>query len=283
MPRAGVAQLDRTVVRVASHLPEGVEIDTRFGSAVNARMIGARSWLLGDVFSGQIKSLLSVTGVRDTVVVDDGSAATSMADALAARGTLGRPGVQEGRVHRVLGAVGSARLAAGIRRGRVSFFTAYPDAAGFRALAGLGADVRHNRYAWTRETRPVSAVEATHVIVGTALVVDGHIARTAYREWLGAQSNESAVYIPHRRETRELALVEELGLTVLPVDVPIEIALAGSPTVQRVSTLPSSVVATLRAILDPEVVLDVVPIPERWWEPDVDPHLRAMLDSIPEN
>ncbi|WP_062305572.1 hypothetical protein [Demequina subtropica] len=283
MARAGLVQLDRTVAALVGHLPAGVTIDLSAGSAVNPRMRGAHSWLLGDVYSGQVKAMLAATGVRDTVIVDDGSAATSMADALAARAALSRPGVAEGLGHRALGLAGSARLAAAARRGRVGFFTAYPDAPGFVALAAAGADVRRNAYAWTRATRPVDAVYAEHVVVGTALIADGHVSRDAYREWLTGHADPSTVYIPHRREDAELALIADLGLTVLPVDVPIEIALAGSPTVRRVSTLPSSVVATLRVILDPEVELDVEVIPSRWWEPGVDPRLRAMLEALAED
>ncbi len=282
--RAGVAQLGDTGRLFAPSLPRGVTMSGPWRSATRSPMTTARKRLIGDANSGQLRALTTFTGAQDLVVVDDGSGTLSLARRLARGLPLARHGKQESSLHRVLGAAASVRMRTAAEDGRLTVFTAYPEADAVSALRSLGATVVRNDYSWLRSSAFVTdATDAEHVVVGSALVDDGYLDADAYATWLAGLAREGAVtYLPHRRERRESlsrwAAID--GVEVRRPVLPIEILLAGMPGVRRVTTLPSSVVATLSTLLDPSVHLDVTHVPEHWFTSRADHSVRELLEDV---
>ncbi len=138
--RAGVPQLGDTGRLFAPSLPRGVTMSGPWRSATRSPMTMARRRLIGDANSGQLRALTTFTGAQDLVVVDDGSGTLSLARRLAKGLPLARHGKQESALHRVLGAAASVRMRTAAEDGRLTVFTAYPeaDAVGALLLAGDG-------------------------------------------------------------------------------------------------------------------------------------------------
>lgn len=281
VPRAGVAQLDDSVRALAPHLPPRVSLAAPRRFAFASPFASARTRIVGDAFSGQIR-LTPGTPSTHYVLVDDGSAAPTAMSQIAGGAPLQRPGQREGLVSRVAGRAASRRLARAARGGRLTVVTSYEATVEARSLAGIGAVVQPNDYSWIRSVRlsddPLAG--ARTVVVGAALAFDGYIAREAYRSWVLDSAGPDAVYVPHRREDPAFtAGLRESGVTVARLDVPIEVAVAAAGGVERVVTLPSSVVASL-AVVAPHVALGVTRVAPEWWTPQADEGFRTLVDGI---
>jgi hypothetical protein len=238
--------------------------------------------LFGDINSGQVAALVSVAGARGCVILDDGSATVATTRQLAEGARLRRPGVAESASRRLLSRTASARWRRALRLDDIELFTAYAGTVDAARLAALGATVTPNSYTWTRSADLDTGLsDATHVIVGSALAEDGMIGHERYLAWVRSVADPGAVYVPHRRESNAgREAVASAGVRVVALPVPIEVAVASATLVTRVSTLPSSVVATLPGVLVEGARLTVTKIEEEWWRPAADPEFRALLGRI---
>jgi len=282
--RAHSKQLQYTVDVLSPHLPEGVKIAGAWPLAYLSPFVVARERLIGDGYSGQFRLAVALTGVRDLVVVDDGSAMLSFAEQVRERLPLSRHGRRERWYARRLGAIAAARLHRTLATGGLSVFSAYSDGDELLALEAAGATIVHNRYRWVRKTKFVKDDNAMRIVVlGSALHDDGFVKGGPYRDWVRDQVAAGAgVYFPHRREKGKSLkrFKDHEGLKVRKAVLPIEIVLASSRELTTVITLPSSVVATLRNILPEEVELRVSPVPEEWFTKKADDALRSTLRRV---
>ncbi|WP_062382991.1 hypothetical protein [Demequina iriomotensis] len=279
--RDGVAQLADTAAWLEPHLPGGVTL-AMAASATDRAFRDARRRLVGDAFSGQFRAVVAATGVRDLVVVDDGSAALHLAAVLAGHERFSRMGQREPLRQRMLGAVVGARLRAAARAGDVTLVTAYAEDPAMAALAG--ARIVPNAYAWLRslDADPPVALPAT-VVLGSALAVDGYVDAAAYERWATSHPAGTA-YLPHRREGGEsLGRLSAGGLEVLEPGLPAEIVLGMARGLAHVSSLPSSTGATLARVLPAGARLDVTPVPDAWWTARADATFRSTLASLASN
>ncbi|WP_061963297.1 hypothetical protein [Demequina aurantiaca] len=282
--RANSKQLQYTADVLAPHLPEGVQIAGVWNFAFLSPFIVARERLAGDPYSGQFRLAVALTGVRDLVAVDDGSAMLGFVDQVRENRPLARHGRTESWLARRLGTIAGRRLHHTLTTGGLRAFTAYSRDEELHALAHAGGRVLHNKYRWVRRTKFVKDDGAMQsVILGSALHDDGYVKGSPYRSWVEAQVAAGAtVYFPHRREkSKSLKRLKEIkGLKVRKAVLPIEIVLASSRELTAVVTLPSSVVATLRNILPDGVQLTVFPVPEDWLTKSADEALRTTLRRI---
>ncbi|MFV0285085.1 MAG: hypothetical protein ACK5IM_01695 [Demequina sp.] len=282
--REGARQLGDTGRLLAPRLPRGVTMSGPWRHATLSPFATARRRLVGDANSGQVRAVATFAGAQDTVLVDDGSGMLSMARRLIEGRPLGRHAKNESRLHRALGAAAAVRLRTAAQEGRLTVFTAYSDTETMARLGTLGATVIHNDYAWLRGTSLVAdAAVGSHVVVGSALVDDGYLDADAYAGWLRDLAAQGPVtYYPHRRERRDSLQrwAQVPGVAVQRPLLPIEVLLASAPGVRRVSTLPSSVVATLSTILDRSVELDVSAVPHHWLTSAADDSLRSLLEDV---
>jgi hypothetical protein len=282
-PRAGVLQLDQTVAAIRSQLPANAEITAPVASISSSRFRLAHSRIVGDVYSGQFRSLVATTGIRDLVIVDDGSATVHFAATLGVA-PLVRMAQTEGVLMRALGRYLGSRLVAAAADGRVTLFTTYSSDPSVQKLASRGVRLVANHYDWLRSVTPATGVVHHPLIVlGSALVTDGQVGVENYLDWVRSLAKaEPLSYLPHRRESaaQRGAVAAIPGVTVEPGILPVELVLGASHALHRVETLPSSAVATLRAILPTEVDITVTPVPESWWLAGADPHIRRAFDQL---
>jgi hypothetical protein len=266
-------------------LPEGLEIE---GSDGEMPRPGRRAtWVLGDAFSGRMQ-LMSLTAVPGRmVVVDDGLATIRFLELLTAkRGTpLLRARAKVRPTRRMLGIAAGVRLRAAARAGRLTVFTALPVPAELaKAVRALGAELVTHDFAWLRSQPAVAhprPPEST-VVLGTSLVRNGLIRRDRYLSWLFALEGPLAYY-PHRREDPgDLAAVRDHpGVTVYDGGVPVEMTLRDLRPGQRVLSLPSTAVTSLRVLLSPRgVPVETVEVPDDWWTPSATVSLRSHLQMF---
>ena len=282
-PRAGVLQLDETIEAVRPALPAGVTVARPVASADREDFRSAAHQVVGDVFSGQFRLLVARWGVRRLTIVDDGSATVHFAAALD-----GAPFVRmaqvESRAMQILGALVKRRILTAARRGRVALFTAYEGESTVGGLSGRGIRIIGNSYSWLRSLSAIGAAPASpRVVLGSALVTDRQIGLDNYLGWLrGLAAGGSISYLPHRREdAAQRAAVAALDNVIVEAGtLPAELALGSSQTLERVDTLPSSAVVTLRAILPADVPIRVSPVPASWWLPGSDPSIRRAFDQL---
>ncbi|WP_062519110.1 hypothetical protein [Demequina silvatica] len=273
--RRGVAQLEDTSRWLEPYLPAGVTL-AEAASATDPRFRDASRRLVGDAFSGQFRAVVTATGTRDLVVVDDGSAALHLAAVLAGIERFSRMGQRESAVQRTLGSLTGSRLRAAARAGRITLVTAYADHP--RMPAVPGARIVPNRYAWLRSLDAQPPVDLRSVVVlGSALAVDGYVDAARYEAWAAAHGAD-ATYLPHRREDpAALDRLRAAGLAVVEPGLPAEIVLGSARGVAQVHSLPSSTGATLARVLPVGTVMTVTAVHDEWWTPRADQTFRETL------
>jgi len=272
--RGGVAQLAATARWIEPHLPDGVALAAA-AAATDSRFRDAPRRLVGDAFSGQFRGVVVATGVRDLVVVDDGSAALHLGAVLAGTERFSRMGQRESAVQRTLGSLTGARLRAAARSRRVTLVTAYADHPVMRTVPG--ERIVPNRYSWLRslDAAPPAALGSV-VVLGSALAIDGYVDTARYERW--ATAHAGASYLPHRREDpASLARLRAAGLDVIEPGLPAEIVLGCARGLTEVRSLPSSTGATLARVLPEGARLRVDAVPVDWWTPRADETFRATL------
>jgi len=217
-----------------------------------------RDWIVGDGFSGQFRSAMTMLNPRSVTLVDDGTMSIHLADALAGRVDYARPGQRESGLKTLLGGRARARMLRLARRGRLGMFTAFSDHPSVARLPELGVEVRHDGFAWVRAHAKPIALPGRRVILGSAAVVDETLAPEAYLDWLrsvvsGADDDgRPAAYLPHRRESAEmLDRVTALpGVELVRTGLPVELALAGTAEPLEIVSLRSTAALTLRQVLE---------------------------------
>ncbi|MEV0587592.1 hypothetical protein [Nonomuraea sp. NPDC050310] len=277
VPRAGVRALRATRAELARlGLPLGVEV------AEPRERMPSRLGAVGDAFSGRVQ-VRWLTSWRPVVIVDDGLATIRLLELLAAG--PGRPLVRAratpGVARRALGLAAGLRLHAGKRR--VTVFTALPvEERLAEAVRAAGFDVISHDFAWLR-AQPLDRPGPPQrtVVLGTSLVRNGLVHRDRYLGWITAlAADEPVAYFPHRREDpTDLALLRERpGITVHEPGMPAELSLRGLGAEQRVLSLPSTAISSLRVLLSPRgVAVEPVEVPDDWWTSRAAPDLRDHL------
>ncbi|GAA3446139.1 hypothetical protein Pve01_60560 [Planomonospora venezuelensis] len=287
VPRAKLRPLTvtrRELRRLA--LPDGLELaEPESGMPRPPR---GRTWVVGDAFSGKVQAGWLTAAPRRLVIVDDGLATIRLLELLSGRvGTpLLRARAAASPLRTLLGTAASLRLRAAARSGRLAVFTALPvPAALAEAVRRTGAELVTHDFAWLRaqplrRPRP----EERTVVLGTSLVRNGLIHRDRYFGWLaGLGSAGPVAYFPHRREDPDdLARVgEQPGITVYDGGMPAEMTLRGLAAEQRVLSLPSTAVTSLRVLLAARgVTVETVEVPDEWWTAQAAPSLRSHLSMF---
>ncbi|MFG1679817.1 hypothetical protein ACGFNP_06555 [Nonomuraea sp. NPDC049269] len=279
VPRAGLRALKATRRALSDlALPEGLEL------AEPRERMPRSPHAVGDAFSGrvQLRWLVSLPG--RIVIVDDGLATLRLLELLAAGPykPLLRARAHPGKLRAALGLAAAIRL----RASRVSVFTALPVSDELAlAVRAAGVDLVRHDFGWLRE-QPLGGpgpVERT-VVLGTSLVRNGLVRRDRYLSWLtDLAAEEPLAYFPHRREDpADVALIRERpGITVYDAGVPAELTLRGLDPSQRVLSLPSTAISSLRVLLTPRgVAVEPVDVPDDWWTSRAAPALRSHLTGV---
>jgi hypothetical protein len=233
VPRSGAAQLPATAARLREiGLPDGVVID----SARPVPVFSSDHWIIGDAFSGMVRSALALRMPQLLTVVDDGAETLRLPDVLSGSAPLSRS--TDAAPARAIAELASSRLRHLDQTGALELFSYY----------ALDLPSRTpNRFRWLR-SRGLTATVPSRVLLGSASVVDGLMPEDVYLSQIAAVGPAS--YFPHRRETLPtLQRIAALpGVVVEDRGLPIELVLAGAREVV-VTSLPSSAVETLRIIL----------------------------------
>ncbi|KAB8182696.1 hypothetical protein FH608_049835 [Nonomuraea phyllanthi] len=279
VPRAGLRPLRATRRELRSlGLPGGLEL------AEPRERMPRRVEAVGDAFSGRVQLRWLTSRPGRIVIVDDGLATLRLLELLAAGPyrPLLRARAHPGRLRAVLGLAAALRL----RLSDVSVFTALPVGQSLEDAvrrAGIGL-VRHD-FAWLRSQPPSAEGPAERtVVLGTSLVRNGLVHRDRYLRWLmDLAAREPLAYYPHRREDPvDVALIRERpGITVHDAGAPAELTLRGLDPGQRVLSLPSTAITSLRVLLGPRgVAVEPVEVPDDWWTSRAAPALRSHLTGV---
>ncbi|MFI6290289.1 hypothetical protein ACIBEJ_01820 [Nonomuraea sp. NPDC050790] len=279
VPRARQRALVATRRELAGlDLPDGLEL------ARPSEEMPRPVQVVGDAFSGRVQLRWLTSRPGRIVIVDDGLATIRLLELLAAgpyRALL-RARHKAGLPRRVLGTAAALRLAAS----STAVFTALPvkdDLAG--AVRERGIDLVSHDFGWLRAQplRSPGPAERT-VVLGTSLVRNGLVHRERYLRWLTElAASEPLAYFPHRREDPiDVAVIRERpGITVHDAGVPAELTLRGLDASQRVLSLPSTAITSLRVLLGTRgVAVEPVEVPDDWWTSRAAPALRSHLTGV---
>ncbi|WP_248959126.1 hypothetical protein [Sphaerisporangium perillae] len=269
----------------ALDLPAGLRIET--AEQAMPRPGRHAAWVLGDAFSGRMQLTSLTAAPARMVVVDDGLATIRLLELLTAGPAtpLLRARAEARTSRRALGLAAGIRLRAAARAGRLTVFTALPVPAKLaNAVRELGAELITHDFAWLRSQPAVAHPRPREntVVLGTSLVRNGLIHRDRYLGWLFALEGPLAYY-PHRREDPgDLAAVRDHpGVTVYDGGVPVEMTLRDLRPGQRVLSLPSTAVTSLRVLLSTRgVPVETVDVPDDWWTPSASVSLRSHLQMF---
>jgi hypothetical protein len=248
----------------------GRSIALRSAREIRSRVTRADTVIIGDPFSRFLQLIIGFTRNQRLVVVDDGSATLAFVDLM----TDGRRLVRwhhEDDHSAIAGAVADRarrRLAGGHRRGHVrqpaTVFTAMP-------IRSAALPVVPNRLGWARRRFAAPRLIPGTDLVGTSLSDTGVIDEDAYLGVVKALADREGVgrYLAHRKESnRKLAKINDLGLTVLRPDYPLELFARIGPLGERVISFPSTVVHTLPlALADTRVEVSVCDLDQHWFSP----------------
>lgn len=218
------------------------------------------------------------------MVVDDGLATLRLLELLAAGPyrPLVRARHRAGAARAALGLAAALRLGAG----STAVFTALPVREELaRAVRARGIELAGHDFGWLRE-QPLSTpgpAERT-VVLGTSLVRNGLVHRDRYLRWVSElAAGEPLAYYPHRREDPvDVAVIRERpGVTVHEAGAPAELTLRGLDAGQRVLSLPSTAITSLRVLLGARgVEVRPVDVPDDWWTSRAAPALRSHLMGV---
>jgi hypothetical protein len=212
-----------------------------------------RVWGIGDGFSGQFRSAISVLHPYGITLLDDGALSIALADALLERTGFTRPDQHESAVATLLGGRARNRMLRLASRERLEISTAF--ALGEErliALADRGIRVSPHTLDWVRRTARPIAVPGNRVLLGSARAIDGLVPTDQYLAWVATEATAGHLaYLPHRRESaQQLAAVAKLpGVQVFDTGLPIELVLAGAREPLEILSLSSSATTTLAHVL----------------------------------
>ncbi|MFC5817734.1 hypothetical protein [Nonomuraea harbinensis] len=279
VPRARLRALKATGRELRGlDLPAGLEL------AEPSERMPRRPAAVGDAFSGRVQLRWLAAFPGRVVVVDDGMATIRLLELLAAKPyrPLLRARAQPGALRAALGLAAAIRL----RAGGVTVFTALPVPPHLaEAVRRAGVDLVRHEFVWLRGQPPSEPGPAERtVVLGTSLVRNGLVHRERYLRWLtDLAAEEPLAYYPHRREDPvDVAVIRERpGITVHDGGAPAELTLRGLDPGQRVVSLPSTAISSLRVLLGPRgVAVEPVDVPDDWWTSRAAPALRSHLTGV---
>lgn len=278
LPRQGVEPLATTVTELRRlGLPPGVEILPAGRSPY--RCSGPLA--VGDAFSGEVHRMLLASRPSKLVLLDDGRSTRRVMDAVVTPGVpLIRPHIAPSPPRALLARLAQSKLRRLAHRGRVGVVTALNlPAPVIDAATAAGIAIDRHSFAWLRGL-PGNAVPGTDtVLLGTSLVANDLIAAEPYLEWVAQIAASGPItYRAHRREdARTLVPVSRLpGVTIEGGQVPVEVSLRGMTSQNRVLTLPTTAVSTLR-LITPQARIQEFAVPDAWWLPHVPVTARTHL------
>ncbi|MER7368419.1 hypothetical protein ACI2LC_18250 [Nonomuraea wenchangensis] len=280
VPRAGLRALKATRAELRSLGPPSGLVLGEPRERMPRRVLA-----VGDAFSGRVQVRWLASWPGRVVIVDDGLATLRLLELLAAGPSrpLLRARAEPSVPRAALGLAAALRL----RLSRVSVFTALDvDDKLAESVRAAGVELVRHDFAWLRAQppSPYGPAERT-VVLGTSLVRNGLVHRGRYLRWLtDLAAREPLAYYPHRREDPvDVALIGELpGVTVHDAGAPAELTLRGLRPDQRVLSLPSTAVTSLRVLLGPRgVAVEPVDVPDDWWTSRAAPALRSHLTGVP--
>ncbi|GAA1300685.1 hypothetical protein Psi02_27540 [Planotetraspora silvatica] len=276
VPRAGLPALRLTRRALNGlRLPEGLAFEEPSGRMPRP----GRTWAVGDAFSGRVQFALVTSIPGRTILVDDGLATIHLLELLSSRRPLLRARGKASFGRSVLGATAGFRL----RSRKLTVFTALPvpdDLA--QAVRKTGTRLVMHDFAWLRSQPSERPPQERTIVLGTSLVRNGLIHRDRYLAWLES-IGEPIAYYPHRREDpRDLERVSKIpGLTINDVGIPVEMTLRDLGPDQRVLSMPSTAVTSLRVLLAARgVPVETVEVPDDWWTASAGPSLRTHLQQF---
>ena len=278
LPRRGVESLQRTISELQRlGLPAGVRIlpASRAPHRYNGQLA------VGDAFSGEVHLLLLSSRPRSVVLLDDGRSTRRVMDALVGTGIpLVRPHITPSPSRAFLARLALVRLRRLARRHKLRVVTAMdlPQPV-IEAAERSGIPVSRHDFSWLRSLPGDEVADAETVVLGSSMVATKLISAKPYLDWVGAVARESRVtYRPHRREDAStLAPLSRIhGVTIADGTVPVEVSLRGLTSRQRLLTLPTTAVSTLRLVA-PSARIQEFAVPESWWLPDVPEAARRHL------
>lgn len=212
-----------------------------------------RDWAVGDAFSGQFRLASAVRAPRSVTLLDDGSQATAIVDALVRRTSYTRPGQRESALLGSLGILARELMLSLAARNRLDITTAFEFGDVRTALlSDQRIPVTSHRFEWVRRTARPIAVPGNRVLLGSALPTDGRMPADRYLRWVRSEAADAPlVYLPHRREAAAvLARVASIpGVRIFDSGLPVELVLAGAREALEVITLPTSARTTLTHVL----------------------------------
>lgn len=285
--RPGIPGIGKTVEVLNRHVPEGVTISAEGQDITPIGSTPMIRWGAGDMLSGRVqRAMLGPLGEREIIIVDDGLATLAFLDKLTdpkptplvrdrGKKTIGRL---------ALGLTAWHRLRWAAKNNRVLLITALPLVPELsQRLTNIGVRVEHHAFEWARSQPAEETFCEQTMLIGSALAYDGLIGAEPYIDWITQLAADTPLaYFPHRREKGEL--LEKIraipGVNVQDVTTPVELRLSGLRPLQRVISLPSTAVTSLRILLAGRGI-DVTykRIPDSWWTPQATPALRQHLLS----
>lgn len=292
VPREGIPGLATTMSTLrALSTPPGTVLA---GPRRQIPWAKARTLVVGDGFSGKFQTaILTRRGIERLVIVDDGRATITLVEHLAS--PAAHTSILQRSEHasasglrRVLAEGTYRRLRHLMSQRRLTVVTAMPIAAEVAsAFEAAGGILEEHHFGWVAQQPAIEKFSEPTIVIGSALAADHLIDSNAYLAWIRSLTKYGPVaYIPHRRQTPDL--LQQLSrikrLTVHPSTLPIEMRLRGLQPQQRVLSLPSTALTTLRTLMaDTGATLIGVPIPEEWWTPQATAALRAQIGSARAN
>jgi hypothetical protein len=278
LPRQDVGPLATTIVELHRlGMPPGVMVLAP-GRAPR-RLNGLLA--VGDAFSGQVHRLLLQCPPRGVILLDDGRSTRRVMDALVVPGVpLIRPHILPSMARAMLARLALIRLKRMARAGRLRAITALqlPNAV-IDAATTAGIEIQQHSFAWLRGLPGDAAPSTDTVVLGTSLVANDLISAKPYLEWVAGIAREGPVtYRAHRREDQRTLgpLARCPGVIIESGQVPVEVSLRGMTSRQRVLTLPTTAVSTLR-LITPQARIQEFAVPDAWWLPSVPSVARRHL------
>jgi hypothetical protein len=240
---------------------------------------------IGDGFSGEVHRMLLQSSPDAVILLDDGRSTRKVMDALVGSGVpLIRPHIRPSSARSLLAKLALLKLKWLAGQGRLQVITALrlPDPV-IAAAERAGIRVLHHSFGWLRGLPGNAVPDNDTVVLGTSLVANDLISAEPYLDWVRAIARDGPVtYRAHRREdVRTLGPLAGLpGLVVETGDVPVEVSLRGMTSRQRVLTLPTTAVSTLR-LITPQARIQEFAVPDSWWLPAVPSVARRHLVPDP--
>jgi hypothetical protein len=243
---------------------------------------------VGDAFSGEVHRALVTSRPREVVLLDDGRSTRRVMDALVFPDVaLVRPHILPSLPRALLARAALAKLQWLARHDRLEVVTALrlPPAV-VTAAELIGVQMHRHAFEWLR-SRPGPGLPSTDtVVLGTSLVANDLIAAEPYLDWVSAIAADGPVtYRAHRREdARTLGpLGADPRIVVQTGQVPVEVSLRGMTARNRVLTLPTTAVSSMR-LITPGARIQEFAVPDAWWLPGVPRAARLHLvpDSTPD-